>query len=737
MPPLEARPPPVYPGTQRGASPAFRPAAHAAGHREQQVEQRALQAFFAPRTVAVIGASATPGKAGNAVVANMLAAGFNKGRLYPVNPKGGSIEGLPVARTVGELPGGIDLAVFAVPREHVLPAFEALAARGLKSAIVLSAGFREAGKEGYALERDLADLARRHGVALLGPNCLGMMNTAHGVNASFAATAPVPGSVAFCSQSGALCQAILDWARDERFGFSKFVSLGNKAVLNETALLNFLAGDQDSKVIMGYLENVEGGEEFVRAAREASRKKPVIMLKAGSTNAGAKAASSHTGAIAGSDDACAAAFRQSGVVRAPDLASLFFLAEAFASLPLPRGPNVAVLSNAGGPGILAADACEKTSLHMARLSPETIQRLQAELPPYASVNNPVDIIGDAGAERYRKSLEAVLDDSLVHAVLLLIAPTAMVELEATATAIAQVARRSAKPVMTCLLGRAHGSIGRDILRQAGLPCHAFPEPALRCIEAMYAYAQWRQKPVPVFEPPRRDLAAAKRILDAAVAAGVQELGGFQGREIAAAYGLRTPVTVLARSSAQAVRAAQGMAGPVALKVASAQIGHATDVGGVKLGLSGPDEVARAFQELTTHVGRIQPEAAVSGCLVQAMAPGGSVEVVAAMRRDEQFGPVLMFGLGGIHSEILKDVSHHLIPLSRDEAFGMIRSIRSYLLLKGVDGEPAADLRALEDVLLALAALAQDFPEVYEAELNPVLVNHEGALVAEARLAFRA
>lgn len=699
------------------------------------MDQRLLQALFAPKTVAVIGASATPGKVGNAVVANMLAAGF-KGRLYPVNPKGGNIEGLPVVRSVQDLPGGIDLAVFAVPRDLVPPAFAALAARGLKAAIVLSAGFREAGRDGYQLERELAALAREHGIALLGPNCLGMINTAHGVNASFAASQPVAGNIAFCSQSGALCQAILDWASGERFGFSKFISLGNKAVLNETELLPYLGNDPDSKVIVGYMENVEGGEEFVRVAREVNRKKPVIMLKAGSTNAGAKAASSHTGAIAGSEDACAAAFRQCGIVRAPDLESLFFLAEAFASLPLPRGPNVAVLSNAGGPGILAADACEKTQLHMARLSPETIQRLQAALPPYASVYNPVDIIGDAGAERYRKSLEAVLDDPLVHAVLLLVAPTAMVEIEATATAIAQAAKRSPKPVMTCLLGRAHGSIGRDILRQAGLPCYAFPEAALRSIEAMYAYAQWRQKPVPVFEPPRRDLGAARRILDAAQAQGRQELSDFQARELLAAYNLHTPATVLARTSAEAVLAARGMNAPVALKVFSPQLAHRGDVGGVALGLCGDEDVAGSFKALIAHVRRLRPEDPVSGCLVQAMAPEGSVEVVVSMRRDEQFGPVLMFGLGGIHSDILKDISHHLTPLSRDEAFGMIRSIGSYMLLKGVGGLPAVNFRALEDVILALAALAHDFPQVFEAELNPVLVNNEGALVAEARLTMR-
>lgn len=702
---------------------------------EKLLDSKALQAFFSPKTVAVIGASATPGKVGNAVVANMLEAGF-KGRLYPVNPKGGEIEGLAVVRSVEELPGGVDLAVFALPREGVLPAFESLAARGLKSAIVISAGFREAGREGHLLERDLAALAQRHGVALLGPNSLGMVNTAHGVNASFSSSRPMAGSIAFCSQSGALCQAILDWAAEEGFGFSKFISLGNKAVLNETALLPHLGADPATKVIVGYMENVDGGEEFVRAAREVSHKKPIIMLKAGSTNAGAKAASSHTGAIAGSDAAFAAAFRQCGVVRAPDLESLFRLAEAFASLPLPRGPNVAILSNAGGPGILAADACERTSLHMARLSPETIQRLQACLPPYASVYNPVDIIGDAGAERYRKSLEAVLDDPLVHSLLLLVAPTAMVELEATAEAIAQVSRRSAKPVLTCLLGRAHGSVGRDILRRFGLPCYAFPEPALRSLEAMYAYAQWRQKPVPVFEPPRRDLDSARRLVEGALEQGRGELADFEARALVAAYGLRTPATRLARSGAEAVRVARDMGGPVALKAFSPQMAHRRDLGAVTLGLEGDEAVRQAFGRLTARLARLSPETPVSGCLVQAMAPAGATEVIIAMRRDEQFGPVLMFSLGGIHSEILKDISHHLTPLSRDEAFGMIRSIRSYLLLKGVDGQPAASLRALEDALLALAAMAQDFPQVFEAELNPVLVNHEGALVAEARFTLR-
>jgi acetyltransferase len=700
------------------------------------LEQRALNALFAPRTVAVIGASATPGKVGNVVVANMLAAGY-RGRLFPVNPKGGEIEGLPVARSLSELPGGLDLAVFAVKRDVVLPALEELAGRGLKAAVVITAGFREAGREGFELERRMAELAREHGVALLGPNSLGVLDTAHGLNASFAGVAPATGGLAFLSQSGALCVSILDWARTEGIGFSKFVSLGNKAVLSEADLLGCLGADASSKAILGYLENVENGVAFMRAAREVSRVKPVILLKAGSTHAGAKAASSHTGAIAGSDSAYAAAFAQCGVIRAPDVETLFHLAEALANLPLPKGPNVAVISNAGGPGILASDACLGTGLHMARLSPETIQRLQSFLPPHASVYNPVDIIGDAGAERFGKTLDAVLDDPLVHAVLLLVSPTGPVELEATASAVAHKARRSDKPVVACLLGTGSVADGRRILRENGLPCFSFPEPAMRSIGAMYAYAQWRQKPVPVYEPPARDLDAAGRVIESAVARGQGEISGNAAREFLAAYGLHAPKAVLARGGAEAVAAAEKFGWPVALRLASPQIAHATDVDGVRLNLADAESVRREFAAITGRAQRLRPEVYIAGCQVQAMAPADSREVVAGFKRDEQFGPLLHFGLGGIHVDILGDIAHHLTPLSRAEAFGMIRSVRSYLLLKGLDGERGVNFRALEDVLLALAAIAQDFPQVDEAEFNPVLANHERALVADARLTLRA
>ena len=701
----------------------------------------ALHALFAPRSIAVIGASNTPGKIGNILIANMLQSGF-KGRLFPVNPKGGTIEGVPVVATISALPLGIDLAVFAVPRDAVVPAFEELAKRGLKSAVVITAGFREAGREGYELELKLQELANQYGIALLGPNCLGMLNTEHGLNASFAASHPAPGPIGFFSQSGALCVAILDWAAGENIGFSKFISLGNKAVLDEIDMLEYLGADPATKVILGYIESVQRGERFVRAAREVSLKKPVIMLKAGSTAAGAKAASSHTGAIAGSDNAYAAAFKQAGIVRAEDVESLFGLASAFANLPLPHGPNVAIVTNSGGPGILAADACEKRTLHMARLGTETIERLQAFLPSYASLYNPVDVISDAGAERCRKTLDAVLDDQLVHSVLVLLTPTNPVEMEATATMLAQVARRSEKPVFICLMGRSHVDAAKAIIQQASLPCFSFPETAVQSMEAMYSYALWRQMPVPVYETPARDLTAARSLIDELLRVGQTEIGEFQARELLAAYNLDSPRTAfaqmgLARTSDDAVRIAQQLGYPVALKIASPQISHKTDVDGVVLHLTNETKVRAAFWEITSRAQRLRPDAYVSGCLVQEMAPADAREIIVGFKRDEQFGPLLMFGLGGIHVEILKDVAFRLAPLSRAEAFGMVREIRSYMLLKGVHGGAAINFQALEDILLILSALAMDFPSIYEAEFNPVLVNHERALVADARITLRA
>lgn len=693
-----------------------------------------LEALFRPAGVAVVGASATPGKIGHIILQNLLDAGFT-GQIFPVNPKPGRILGLPVTTDIAALPAPLDLAVICVPPKAVLGALQDLAALPTRAVIVITAGFKEVGKEGYYLEQEVKKLAQEHGMALLGPNCLGLLNPELGLNATFAVGQPPLGNIAFFSQSGALCVSILDWALGHDFGFSKFISLGNKAVLDEADMLSALAEDPATKVILGYIEGVENGKRFMKVARRVCQQKPVILIKSGTTSAGAKAASSHTGAIAGSDNAYTAAFTQSGVIRCHDVASLFILAEAFSTQPLPKGPNLAIVTNSGGPGILTADATEKSGLELARLTNATVERLMAFLPPYASLYNPIDIIGDAPAERYRLTLEVVLQDPQVHAVLVLLSPTASVQVEETARAVIELARTSDKPVFGCFMGEKVVGPGKKLLQQAGIPCYSFPEPAVFAIDAMYRHYQRLHTPPSVEVCYRRDKEAAARIIAEARRQGLDEIVEFQAQGLLKAYELPLPATQLARTSDEAVQAAQRIGYPVVLKIASPQISHKSDVDGVKVNLRTPEQVRATFMEITGRAQRLREEAFISGCLVQAMAAPGSKEVIVGFTRDAQFGPLVLFGLGGIYVEILKDVSFRLAPLTLDDARQMIREIKSYPLLRGVRGEPAVNFKALEDVLLIMSQLALDFPQIQEAEFNPVLVSPQEALVADVRVAL--
>jgi acetyltransferase len=691
-----------------------------------------LTALFEPKSVAVVGASANPGKIGHIVLANLVRAGY-RGKLYPVNPRGGKILGLPVAARLAEIPDPVDLAVVCLPRELVLAAAREIAAAAIPAAVVISAGFKEVGHDGYLLERELARIARGAGIALLGPNSLGLFNAGIGLNASFAPEAPPAGSIAFFSQSGALCAAILDWAAAENVGFSKFVSLGNEAVLDERHMLKALADDPRTSVILGYCESVEDGRDFRRIAEAVTEQKPVIMIKAGSTAAGARAASSHTGALSGSPQACRAAFRQGGIIEVLEVKDLFTLARAFACQPLPAGPNLAVVTNSGGPGILAADACEKSRLTLARPSQATIERLKGFLPPFASLYNPIDIIGDADAVRFAKATQAVVEDPLVHAVLVLLTPTASAEPENTARAVVEAARSAAKPVFGCFMGQERVGPGRDILLAAGVPCYAFPEPAVAAIEAMYGYRLWRERPKSPEACVLRDLDRARAILDKAKRQGLNELVEFKAQGLASAYGLPVPATVLARTSLEAVRAAETIGFPVALKVASPSVAHKSALGGVALGLASAEAVRKAFVAVTSRFMRLRKDDHLAGCLVQAMAPKDSREVVLGLRRDPQFGPLLFFGLAGVHTQVLHDFSRRLAPLTQADAREMLHEVKALPLLRGFRGEPAVDLHAVAEILLALSQMAVDFPQILEADLDPVLVNPQGALVADVRL----
>lgn len=692
-----------------------------------------LHPFFHPTSVAVVGASATPGKVGYTILANMLGAGF-KGRLFPVNPKGGTIMDLPVTASIADLPHGLDLAVIAVPRKLVIETLRQLGAIRTRAAIVITAGFKEVGKEGWFLEQEIKQVCTEHSMALLGPNCLGMINAEAGVNASFASGQPLPGSIAFFSQSGALCVAILDWAVGANIGFSKFVSLGNKVLLDEADMLEYLGTDPQTKVILGYVESVEHGEAFLKSAEAVCRQKPVLMIKSGTTAAGAKAASSHTGAIAGSDQAYEAAFRKSGIIRVRDVETLFNLAQAFSSQPLPHGPNLSIVTNSGGPGILAADACGRAGLVMARPGPRTVERLQAFLPPYSDFYNPYDILGDADATRFRKTLDVVIDDPMTHSLLVILTPTAQADVEGTARVVAEVARRRTdKPVFACFMGMSAVHAGKTILERAGVPCYEFPEPAVQSVKAMYGHFLRRNSAQPESFGVQRDLDRARHVVAEAKAKGLREIVEFQAQEMLAAYGLPTPPTKLARSSDEAVAAAEEMGYPVVLKIASPDISHKSDVGGVKVGVRSAEEVRSVFWDITSRAAKLRPEAYVVGCLVQRMAPPGFKEVIVGFKRDEQFGPLVMFGLGGIYVEVFKDIAFRLAPLSKRDAFDIVREIKSYMLLKGMRGEKPVNFEALEQIILIMSQLALDFPEILEAEFNPVLVDHEAAIVADVRM----
>lgn len=694
-----------------------------------------IPALFNPKSVAIVGASATSGKIGNVILANLIQAGY-QGTIFPVNPKSETILGCRVIRNIEELPEGansVDLAVICIPPANVADAVDALGKKGVKAVVVITAGFKEVGGSGWFMEEQVKKLAQQHGMALLGPNCLGLINTGANLNTTFAVGQPQKGNIAFFSQSGALCVSILDWAQERNLGFSKFISIGNKAILDESDMLAYLAEDPDTKVIIGYVEGVECGKRFLKIAQDVTREKPVIMIKSGKTSAGAKAASSHTGAMAGADQAYEAAFRQTGVMRVDALRDLFNFAQAFSNQPLPAGPNVAIVTNSGGPGILAADACELSRLIMAPLSSPTVDRLKEILPPFAAFYNPVDVIGDAKADRFAGAVDIVLQEDRVHSLLVLVSPTARTGVTDVAEAIVDVSRKHAKPIFACLMGGPAVAKGKDILMAAGIPCYDFPEPAIKAIEALSRYKEWKEHPMPVNVCYRRDIGRAREVIKTAKTQGMQEIVEFQAQGLLKAYELPMPDTRLCRTSDEAIAAAKQIGFPVVLKIASPQISHKSEVGGVRVNLKSPEEIQSAFLDITSRTQRLRKDAYIMGCLVQGMVPKDAKEVIIGFKRDPQFGPMIIFGLGGIYVEVLKDISCRLAPLSLGDAQEMIRDIKSFPLLQGVRGEPSVNFTALEDILLIMSQLSLDFPDIYEAEFNPVLVNSEGAWVADVRV----
>ncbi|MGA2192477.1 MAG: acetate--CoA ligase alpha subunit, partial [Nitrospirota bacterium] len=595
-----------------------------------------LERFFYPKSVAVVGASKDPQKVGYSILKNLRDNGY-EGKLFPVNPNAKKILGLKCYPDLISIPDEVDLAVITIPRNFVIDVIKSCGKKKIRAAIIITAGFKETGEEGHVIEEQLLEVAALSGVRILGPNCLGLINTRTGLNASFAPLMPNKGHIAFFSQSGALCTAILDWSLVRGVGFSKFISLGNKADISELDMMEYLADDEDTNVILGYIEGISSGREFMDKALKTVKKTPLIITKGGSTAAGARAASSHTGSLAGSERAFEAVFKQTGILRAETIEELFNFALAFSNNPIPKGPNLAIVTNAGGPGIIAADACERSTAKMAELRASTVAKLRKSLPPSAGFFNPVDVIGDARADRYTAALEAVLDDPGVDGALVILTPQAMTEVEKTAEAVLQIKSRSPKPVLAAFMGGKSVRKGVEILRQGGVPTYPYPESGVKSFEALVRYHESRERPEPKFIHFDVDRAAVEEVIGKARSAGVHELGERDAREIIAAYGFRTPKNVLAVTSKEATQAARKIGFPVVMKIASPDILHKTDIGGVKVGLKDPREVEQAFLEITSNAKRLMPGAMIWGCMVQEMVHGGR-EVILGMSKDHQFGP---------------------------------------------------------------------------------------------------
>ncbi|MEO8636314.1 MAG: acetate--CoA ligase family protein [Gemmatimonadales bacterium] len=695
---------------------------------------RPLDPILSPSSIAVVGASRTPTTMGHQILANLIRYEFT-GTVYPVNSAARSVHSIRAWPSVSSLPDPVDLAVICVPKQHVLQVAEECGVHGVKGLCVISAGFREVGGDGVALERELVAIARRHGMRLVGPNCMGVLNADPAVrmNATFAPSMPPFGRVGFVSQSGAMGLSVLDHAQGYGIGIGQFVSMGNKPDVSGNDLLLHWEDDETIGVILMYVENFGNPRRFLEIASRVTRKKPIIVVKSGRSQTGARAASSHTGALAANDVAIDALLNQAGVLRAGSVEELFDFAMAFSGPPLPRGRRVAVLTNSGGPGILAADALEANGLEVAELHPTTVATLRPIFPAEASLRNPLDMIASATPAGYRGALSALLADPGLDAVMAIFVPPLGVRQEDVAEAIVSAtAPHRDKTVLGVLMGRQGLPQGRSELHSVGIPAYIFPESAARALAALCRYREWRERPLPVPETLSVDRAGAAAILDGARAEGRSRLDEVESLKLLACYGIPTAPAVLTRSPDQAVAEAERIGFPVVLKIVAPAIIHKTEAAGVQVGIGNAQEAREAYATILAGAARVAPGAPISGVLVQKMVRGGR-EMIVGVSRDPVVGPLLMFGLGGTLVEVLADVVFRLAPINRLEAGDMLRGFRGVRILQALRGAPAADLHALEEILLRVAQLAADFPVIVELDLNPVLAFGDGALAVDARV----
>lgn len=685
--------------------------------------------MFDPERVAVVGATERTGSVGAAIMENLLD-GFD-GEVVPVNPNATMVFGLDASDRVRNV-DGVDLAIVTIPASLVLEVVEECGEAGIRNVVVISAGFGETDANGVARERELVHIAEEFGMNVVGPNSLGIMSTPRGLNATFGPDTPQSGHLSLFSQSGAFVTAVIDWAIEHGIGFKDVVSMGNKAVLEEPDFLAAWNDDPETEVIAGYVEGIDDGQQFIETAREVTPETPVVVIKAGRTTAGARAASSHTGALAGSDRAYDAAFHQSGVIRVHSVQELFDAAHSLAEQPLPDTDGVAIITNAGGPGVITTDAVGDSTLSMAAVSEETVTRLSERLPEGASSHNPIDILGDADVDRFRETIDIVLEDENVGSAMVLAAPTAVLDYDDLAATIATIRERRSLPITTCFMGGGRVQRPRKFLTERGIPCHFDPS---RAIAGLDVLARYREVQSMAWESPTEfqvDRTRAREILE-----GVRERSsnrlGLEAMELLRAYGISTPTAEIVDSPAGARAFADDLGEPVAMKIVSPDVVHKTDLGGVAVDVA-IEEVADTYEQLVARARRYQPDARITGVQVQELVDiDAGVETIVGVNRDPQFGPVVLFGLGGIFVEVLDDTTVRVAPVTEAEARAMLDEIRAGKLLRGARGRAAADTDSVVETIQRIAQLVTDFPAIQELDINPLVALPDGVAAIDLRL----
>lgn len=697
-----------------------------------------IERIFCPQSIAVLGANKVKGTVPSDILTNILKAEY-KGVVYPVNPREKHISSIKTYKYVVDIEDPVDIAVIVYPSSVMHMALEQCGQKGIKGAIIISAGFKEVGGQGIEREEQIKAIAKKYGMSFIGPNCLGVINTDPAVmlDASFARKMPEEGNIAFISQSGALCTAVLDYAQAKHIGFSKFVSIGNKADISEIDLLYYLKDDPKTKVILIYLEEISDGPALMKAARTVIEEtgKPVLAIKSGRTHAGASAAASHTGSLAGSDESCDAAFKQAGIIRCDDIEEMFNKAIAFTYQPLPNGKRVAIITNAGGPGVLTTDAAIKCGLELPKFQPETTDVLRKSLPKTANINNPVDVIGDARADRYSVAVSSVIKDQNIDGVFVILTPQSMTEIESIAHEITRVANQFSKPVYTSFMGEADVAAGIDILQRNKIPHYILPESMPLAFASTYQFKRMlevKQESVELYKDVNSE--KAHKILNKALSEGKKYLPEEEAVTVLEAYSFPLLKSGLAASEEDAVRISEELGYPIVMKIMSEDIVHKFDVGGVVLDIKSKKEAAEAYNNIITNVKKFNPSAKIKGVFVRKMIPPGE-EVILGVKRDSTFGTVVMFGLGGIFVEIYKDVSFRIAPLDNKSVDKLITETKASEILSGARGRIPRDMKSLKECIFRLSQLAVDCPQIKELDINPLIVLEEGkgSFVADTKI----